>query len=226
MTANNEVLRRLFTIAHDTAVRLGYQFEIDWYERVNPAALTEQQFLREAAWVVLSSGFRESVVRRHFPYLSICFHDWESAALIIEDAKTCIGLARLRFCNERKLKAIVSIAKILATHGYSEFKKNLNCSPLAALEELPFIGPVTSLHLAKNLGFQVAKPDRHLQRLASNFGYEDVHRFCSDISQITMKSVAVVDTVLWRFCVLGGFRMINGDHIRGQSELTPVVRTL
>lgn len=211
MKANNEVLRRLFTVAHDTTVRFGYQFEIDWYERVNTDAVTEQQFLREAAWVVLSSGFRESVVRRHFPYLSICFYDWKSAALIIEDAKTCIGLAKLRFCNERKLRAIVSISDRLATHGYSDFKKNLIYSPLVALKELPFIGPVTSLHLAKNLGFQVAKPDRHLQRLAYNYGYVDVDRFCTDISQITTKPVAIVDTVLWRFCVLArghkGLRM-------------------
>nr|MBA3669211.1 hypothetical protein [Sphingomonas sp.] len=37
---------------------------------------------------------------------------------------------------------------------------------LLFLASLPFIGPVTRLHLAKNLGADIAKPDVHLERLA------------------------------------------------------------
>jgi len=38
------------------------------------------------------------------------------------------------------------------------------------LQQLPFIGPVTAFHLAKNLGIEAVKPDRHLCRLSKLLG--------------------------------------------------------
>ena len=67
------------------------------------------------------------------------------------------------------------------------------------LKSLPYIGPVTCYHLAKNIGLQVAKPDRHLTRLANHTGYNDVQLFCEDISRQTGDSIPAVDIVLWRF---------------------------
>lgn len=74
--------------------------------------------------------------------------------------------------------------------------------PLEALQSLPFIGPVTRYHLAKNIGLPFAKPDRHLVRLANSAGYTDVQRFCRDISVYANDSIPVVDIVLWRFAAI------------------------
>lgn len=54
----------------------------------------------------------------------------------------------------------------------------------------------------KNLGIQVAKPDRHLVRIAQNYGFNDVQKFCSSISEKTNDPVSVVDLVLWRYATL------------------------
>ena len=73
---------------------------------------------------------------------------------------------------------------------------------LAFCRDLPFIGPVTQYHLAKNLGVDTAKPDLHLARLAERDGL-DPHVLCARIAAKTGYRVATVDTILWRACVEG-----------------------
>ena len=76
--------------------------------------------------------------------------------------------------------------------------------PIGRLSQFPFIGPITANHLAKNLGYQLAKDDRHLQRIALRFGYKSAQGLCADISAVTGDSIAVVDTILWRDSALNG----------------------
>jgi thermostable 8-oxoguanine DNA glycosylase len=64
---------------------------------------------------------------------------------------------------------------------------------------LPYIGSITAVHLAKNLGFNVAKPDRHLVRLSRQFGYICAADLCSDIAKDTGEQVKVIDLALWRY---------------------------
>ena len=63
---------------------------------------------------------------------------------------------------------------------------------------MPFMGPATSYHLAKNLGFQVAKPDRHLNRISESNGFKNAHELCEAIASQTREPISVVDGVLWR----------------------------
>jgi hypothetical protein len=67
------------------------------------------------------------------------------------------------------------------------------------LAALPWIGSITKLHLAKNLGASAAKPDVHLLRLA-NHEHTTPARLCRRLSRLTGHPVATVDTVLWRAC--------------------------
>jgi hypothetical protein len=70
------------------------------------------------------------------------------------------------------------------------------------LQQFPYLGPITSLHLAKNIGLPVAKPDRHLRRIADKLGYSCVQKLCEDIARATDEPVPVVDLVLWRYSTL------------------------
>jgi hypothetical protein len=70
------------------------------------------------------------------------------------------------------------------------------------LETLPYVGPVTAFHLAKNLGLNVAKPDRHLSRLATATGFSDAHALCAELGAVLGEPVPVIDIVLWRFATL------------------------
>jgi hypothetical protein len=66
---------------------------------------------------------------------------------------------------------------------------------------MPYIGPVTWRHLAKNVGVAVAKPDRHLVRLSIALGRSSVDELCHEIAELVADPVSVVDVVLWRWSV-------------------------
>lgn len=180
----------------------GYGPEIKWQKSLEFGEFSESDFMREAAWVILCSGFKETSVRKRFDYISLCFCDWECAREIKQNRHTCIATALSGFRHVRKLNAIAEIADIICERGFSTLKRQIQKEPIQRLQELPYIGPITSWHLAKNLGLNVAKNDRHLSRIAGRCGYSDAHSLCEDISMITGESASVVDIVLWRFATM------------------------
>lgn len=189
----------LYKTAKQFVIDGGYSDELAWQDSLAFSSFSESDLLREAAWVILCSGFRETVVRRHFDFISLCFCDWESADVICRYAGHCRTTALTRFASERKIQAIITTAKHIQEIGFDEFKACILQAPIEALQTLPFIGEITSFHLAKNLGFSTAKPDRHLRRLASSLGYTDTAGLCRELSEHTGDSVQLVDLVLWRF---------------------------
>ena len=197
---------RIIAIYEEAKVSIigaGYASELQWSASLGDYKLKELDFLREIAWVVLCSGFRESVVRAKFSYISLCFCDWESASAIVKNADLCIQTARLAFGHLGKLTSLVAIAEIVSETTFGEVVRRLADDPLAELMRFPFIGRVTSQHLAKNLGYPLAKDDRHLKRLAKSYAFSNAQEMCELISAHTGESVPVVDTVLWRACALG-----------------------
>ncbi len=204
MTSARQTVRALslYEQAESRVYSAGYGWEADWQRQRLHAGFTEEDLLREAAWVVLCSGFRESVVRNVFDYVSLCFCDWESAEAIARHKSLCIETALHQFKNRRKISAIAEIAEIICEAGFDRVHAELYDDPIEKLQALPFIGPTTSWHLAKNLGFNVAKNDRHLARLAVGNGFADAHTLCALIAQETGELAGVVDIILWRYAVL------------------------
>jgi hypothetical protein len=187
----------------ERAVRAaGFGWEIEWQRSRALSAFTEADLLRETAWVIMCSGFRERAVRSCFDYISLCFCDWEGAREIRRHAAACVETAFGRFRNRRKLEAIVAVAEEIETHGFDALRADIMADAVATLQRFPFIGPVTSWHLAKNLGLDVAKNDRHLARLAGNLGFSDAQTLCHDIASQVAERISVVDLVLWRYATL------------------------
>jgi hypothetical protein len=180
----------------------GFESEIEWQKSLCIDNITETDFLREAAWVILCSGFREAYVRKIFDKFSLCFCDWENARIITERADICKQTALTLFSNDKKIEAIIQICNTVSTQGFLSIKEEVEKNPIEVLQRLPYIGPITSFHLAKNLGCPVAKPDRHLVRIANKYGYCDVQEFCKTISSLTGDLLTVVDIVFWRFAEL------------------------
>lgn len=183
-------------------IEIGYESEIDWQENLKEERVDETNFIRELAWVIISSGMRESVVRKKFPELSNVFYDWESAEIICSNSDSCFDKAISIFNNVRKINAILKSCEILVQKGLFRILHELYEIGPNSLEIFPFIGPVTCFHLAKNLGVSTAKPDRHLSRIASLAGYFDPNEFCNDLSDITGDDVSVIDIVFWRYASL------------------------
>lgn len=177
----------------------GLSAEVIWQREMDFAGFTEYELLREHAWVTLCSGFRESTVRRAFDHVSLCFCDWESAEAIVSAGDICCVTATSSFANRLKLKGILSTAKYISEVGFDVFKQSALADPISQLQKLPFIGPITSWHLAKNLGLDVAKPDRHLIRLSERLGFRSADHLCRELAATTGEPTKVVDLIIWRY---------------------------
>lgn len=228
----NEQMRLVerYLSAKEFVIASGFASEIDWQDGLRLEHVSETTFLRETAWVILSSGMRESVVSNCFSRFSSAFFDWKSSHEILKNQTACIRKAMNVFGNARKVAAIVSAATITAANGFSVLKDRLLKEGRNALHSFPFIGPVTSYHLAKNLGMDVVKPDRHLCRMTVAAGYENPHSLCADICMHVGDRLSVVDLVLWRFATLRSdycsffdtISLDNVDYNRGHRGRAPL----
>lgn len=182
----------------------GFDAELKWAREASLDQLTEQTFLSELAWCVLNSGMRESVVRGKWPAITQAFLGFASSRAICAAAETCVILARRAFNHEQKIAAIVQGArKVEQAGGFDAFKARLIDDPLGQLRAFAYIGPVTVFHLARNLGVDCSKPDRHLVRYAARWGFDDVENFCRTIADVEQERIGAVDVVIWRHSVIG-----------------------
>ena len=212
----NFQLASFYLTAKELVISSGFQAEIDWQDDLRFGQIEEPDFLREAAWVVLSTGFRESVVRRTFPAISEAFLQWRNARAISDQARSCRRRALLAFSNERKIDSIITIAEKVSTMGFPLLRKQIENGGVGFLQSLPYIGPVTAFHLAKNIGLNVAKPDRHLVRAAKSVGISCPQKMCEMIHQVVGDPVSVIDLVIWRYATIqpqypNEFRSISGN---------------
>jgi hypothetical protein len=111
----------------------------------------------------------------------------------------CRTAAMASFRNWPKLTALVNVARHVRTIGFDALRSRIIIDPFTELQQLPYIGPVTVLHLAKNLGLNVPKPDRHLQRIAAGLGFMSTEHFCGEVARITGERTSVVDLIVWRY---------------------------
>lgn len=195
-------LASTYLIAKEIVIKDGYGKELEWQKKVSLDNLTESHFLRESAWVILSSGIKESVIRKVFPKISEVFFNWKSSEEISQNQSTCLKSALNHFNHYQKIKAIIEIAKKIAEVGFDDSLKSLETRGISYIKEFPFMGPATSHHLAKNIGFDVAKPDRHLLRVANTAGYTTPAELCLDLSKIVGDDTRTIDLVIWRYATL------------------------
>lgn len=191
-----------YLTAREIVVKEGFATEIDWQDSRNLSTLTEQQFLEEFTWVVLSSGMNESVIRKLFPKISKAFLCWESANAIKSQLARCKYDALQIFNNKGKINAVLSTCTIIADMGFYKFRDKIEDEGINFISTLSYMGPATSYHLAKNIGIDVAKPDRHLIRIAKSAKFKTPAVLCDTIARHTGDKVSVIDIVLWRYATL------------------------
>jgi hypothetical protein len=159
----------------------GYGPAIDLAESVMPPADAEE-FADHAIYVICNSGMSNVVAVR--------IHERCMAALMTGQPATSV------FGHPGKSAAI---DRIWADRKQLFDAFRASGEPLAFLQTLPWIGPVTSFHLFKNLGGDVAKPDVHLERLAVRDS-TTTERLCRRLARRTGYRVATVDSILWWAC--------------------------
>ena len=191
----------LFQEAEKFCRENGFGKEIEWCENRPPFQdVTAHTFLCEYAWVVYNSGMKNSVIEAKWS-------DIRSAFLYFDHYKISRYPDNFRkrvlavFGNYAKVNAVIAMATKLSssTSYFHEIKQKIQKDPLMELEKFPFIGPVTKYHLARNLGFDFIKPDRHLVRLAKKYSMTPFE-FAEVIRKETGRKLGVIDVILWRFC--------------------------
>ena len=182
--ASGELIR-FFVDAYQYVTKNGYDREIDWARSLGLDKCTEEQFFQEYVWVVLNSGMKEQVARKIYTD----FMKGQDVNLIGHPMKR---KAVFKIMNDYSIKEILT--DLRATEAIEE--------QLAILDDLPMIGPITKYHLAKNIGLDIAKPDRHLVRLAERFHYPNPQVLCEALALEFSERVAVIDQILWRYCNL------------------------
>jgi len=202
MTIFLDQLVNRYLDAKEYVINEGYSWEIDWQCNQCFKNITETDFLRETAWVILSSGFKESIIRRLFPMISSAFLNWDSAAKIWPLINGCKSEALKYFKNYRKISSICEIVEIVENEGFYQVKKEIENNGVDYIKRLPYIGPITGLHLLKNLGVQFIKPDRHLVRIAKSAGFNAPQAMGEAIKNAMGDSLAEIDIVLWRYATL------------------------
>lgn len=195
-------LRHAYFVAKATVIQSGYGQEVHWQDTIQFRETTESDFLREAAWVVLSSGMRESVIRAKFPRITTAFLSWISADSIWRKRKSCARRALSVFGHQGKIQAVVEIARRVSTEGFDATHERLQAEGIEYIRTFPYLGPATAYHLAKNIGIDVAKPDRHLLRVAEATGFDTPASLCMRLSQLVGDKPSVVDLVIWRYATL------------------------
>jgi hypothetical protein len=147
---STDELVRSYQTAKKVVVDGGFPHEIAWQATVGTGGLTPAAVLREAAWVVLSSGMQESVVRALFGRLAQAVHDPDPTALAAD--RTAARAAALTvFGHVGKIDAILGIAVTADRLGEDGLRQALQGDPQPFLCSLPYVGTVTWRHLAKNL---------------------------------------------------------------------------
>ena len=171
-----------FYRAHAYDCEHGYEAEIDYIANILPLSKqTSERFLYEYIYVVLNTGMREQVARKIYNRF-------------IDTGQELSVIGHLG-----KRDAIAT-----ALDNYEEWFTALQKSedPVEYLETLPWIGPTTKHHLARNIGIDTVKPDRHLVRLAEQFGFSSPMAMCQEIQKHEPEKLGVIDVILWRYCNL------------------------
>lgn len=165
-------------------VAAGYGDIISWSETV-VAPTSPEEFAAEAIYVICNSGMRQSVAAHIHQRCMRALHEGRSAS-------TAFG-------HPGKRQAI----DIIWAEREALFSAYLAADDKVTFcESLPWVGPVTKQHLAKNFGIDIAKADRHLERLARAEN-TTTERLCRRLARQSGYRVATVDSLLWRACAIG-----------------------
>lgn len=177
-----------------------YSEEMEQIASVKADLVDPHFFFREYIWVVHATGFSAKAVGKFMPRLVTAYGSYEELAeRTVQQAEERVKPV----CNNpQKIKAIhtasVLVRDGVRKHGWEKYRKDQLSSP-ALLAKLPYVGPITSFHLGRNIGLlDCVKPDLHLVRLAELWDFPDCIAMCKEMQKGAPElPLGIVDLVVW-----------------------------
>ncbi len=178
----------------------------------NDKMFNSEEFAYEVFYVICVAGFKQDyakIICNKIIYLA-----QKKPDLNLEDLK-CI------YNHSGKIKAILKVWQNRDMYQKKFYELHTLEEKLNFLETLPYIGPITKYHLARNLGLNFVKYDIWIQRLGVAL-YGDINllnlvnnsklspqveaacnRMFADIHKNTGEKIGFIDAILWRACQKG-----------------------
>ena len=208
------------------------------YSSLDPMKITSTEILAELSWVVYSSGFRYDVVKKYWRAISHAFRGFEitEVASLYDDVESqarriCLdcgfnNLRKAMWCIQNAHRIVELDFEKRSLGGLAGYMRGLsrrNTYDLIRLapslvEELRFkgIGSTTILHLMKNLGIDVFKPDIHVRRTLAKLRltYEvdaptaDICRAMFLLSHASEMRLSALDTLLFEYGRITGDALV------------------
>lgn len=189
-----------------------------WLERYSkrPEDHDDAFLFGKLVQAMFSSGLKGQTVDMWMPRMERAFHSWDIYRIAEIDTEEIERLAASGevIANLPKLEGVVknAAAAIALAKQHGTFGRYLTSMPVSALSmdianRFKYLGRVTTEDLLKNVGFDTAKPDRHLTRWLTRMGaieadsspaqVLDVVRAIADSAKIRKVHV---DAVIYLFC--------------------------
>lgn len=181
-----------------------YPEQLEAFASVKFGDVGPDEFFQEYVWVVHATGFSAKAVGKFMPRLMKAYGSWED--LGGEEFDRAFERVREACNNPAKARAVWRTSGGMREElrpwdpglglRWERYRDSKLSSP-DLLKELPYVGPVTCFHLARNIGLlECVKPDLHLVRMAEHWGYGDCVSMCEDLRPEGMP-LGIVDLILW-----------------------------
>lgn len=202
IVCTDQQLIDLYESALHRVIERGWGDEVQYFRGLTFDKVDGRFFFRECAFCVYAAGFSNYVLNSKWEGLTKAYKNW-SYEKVCQYADEVRNQALGFIHHEGKVKAILECAEKLNDWGWPSFRDWLQSMNLLIQPgQLKYIGQAARYHLARNIGADVAKPDRYMLDHASECGYpptdEGVQQFARRVARLVGDRVGVVDYVLWR----------------------------
>lgn len=181
-----------------------------WKNLPKPNEISDGYFLEELAWCIFNAGFRESVIRSKWEAIRSTYQFFNVDA-VIRCEKKIAEMMKHVFNNKRKIQAVIDCAKKIKLESpiSERLSKMTEAEILEYLKSYPYIGDITKYHIARNIGVDCVKPDRHLVRLSAFMGFASPDDMVNEIAMLTGEKKGFIDYILWQWLSWEGDKAYN-----------------
>jgi 3-methyladenine DNA glycosylase/8-oxoguanine DNA glycosylase len=184
---------------HLTATAANPEALLTQWRHEIPNQFTDDDLLREYAWVVYCCGLTPQVIFKYWARLGEAYWGWAPAQVAAHRTDARIGAIGV-LKAPRKVDAILNFADDLAREPglMARLAPLPTKQALAKLTTLPWVGPNNKYHLARNLGWDTVVKQGPVARLAA-YLETTPDELCERIAAETGERARTVDLVLWHW---------------------------